>query len=271
MIVCIWYPSGGFGHFLNAVFTLHGKDFPGSTDKIAFGVAGDSHAFPLVVPKYLGSPTYTLPDLDPSLNYPVLIDTGINNESTHYRKIFPGAPTIKVCYDDYTWPIISRTMIEKAMSQHFSYEVSVNLEDWPTKESWAIREKYFLFLRDHPLRHRWKPDQSCHNLQIAQLIDYGSLLEFLAAFGVQDTFRPEWQQCMDANHVYINPVQQARWVMDNISNDTDLSIKNTWTQSVINYYIWLRYGIEVPANDYADWFTNTKQIANMLEDHGIRI
>ena len=27
MIYCVWYPSGGFGHFINAVLTLYSKDF----------------------------------------------------------------------------------------------------------------------------------------------------------------------------------------------------------------------------------------------------
>ena len=27
MIYCVWYPSGGFGHFINAVISLYGVDF----------------------------------------------------------------------------------------------------------------------------------------------------------------------------------------------------------------------------------------------------
>lgn len=272
MIVCIWYPSGGFGHFLNAVLTLHGKNFPGSSSDLTFSATGDSHAFPLALPKYLKNPkTYTLPDLDPSLDYPVLIDNGINDESIRYRHFFPGASIIKICYDDYTWPIVSRTMIEKAMAQDFSTQVSVDPANWPSSESWTIREKYFLFLRDHPLRHSWKPDKACYNLQIGCLVNYDLLLEFLSSFGTKDTFRPEWQQCMNANQIYIGPIQQAQWIMDNLSNSIDLLVEDVWTQAVVNYYIWLRYQFEVPANDYAAWFTNTKQIAKMLEDHGISI
>lgn len=272
MILCIWYPSGGFGHFLNAVLTKHGKNFPNVTNEITFSKNGDSHAFPLVLPKYFKNPsTYTLPDLNPSLNYPVLIDNGINNESTVYRKFFPNASTIKVCYTDYTWPIISRTMIEKAMAEKFSDQVHVNLQDWPSNEVWATREKYFLFLKDHPFRKQWRPDKICHNMEIEYLLDYDRLLQFLMPFGVQDTFRDEWQQCMNGNYAYINPVKKAKWVIDNLRNDVDLLIEDVWTQSVTNYYIWLRYKFEVPANDYAAWFTNTKQIAKMLEDHGIQI
>ena len=27
MIYCVQYPSGGFGHFINAILTLHGVEF----------------------------------------------------------------------------------------------------------------------------------------------------------------------------------------------------------------------------------------------------
>ena len=31
------------------------------------------------------------------------------------------------------------------------------------------------------------------------------------------------------------------------------------------------FGIEVPHNDYADWFTNTNDIVIMLDKHGVKI
>jgi len=45
MIYCVWYPSGGFGHFINGILTLHGKGFKRPTNKIEFSTTGDSHKF----------------------------------------------------------------------------------------------------------------------------------------------------------------------------------------------------------------------------------
>ena len=52
MIYCVWYPSGGFGHFINAVLTLHGEDFVSPKNQLIFSKNGDSHNLDLIVPKY---------------------------------------------------------------------------------------------------------------------------------------------------------------------------------------------------------------------------
>jgi hypothetical protein len=41
-------------------------------------------------------------------------------------------------------------------------------------------------------------------------------------------------------------------------------ITDIWTQAVVYYYIWLKYNIEIPHNDFADFFTNTDQIQNII-------
>jgi hypothetical protein len=42
------------------------------------------------------------------------------------------------------------------------------------------------------------------------------------------------------------------------------SITDIWTQAVVYYYIWISFGVEVPHNDYADFFRNTEQIAELV-------
>ena len=53
---------------------------------------------------------------------------------------------------------------------------------------------------------------------------------------------------------------------DDLTHITDI-----WSQAVIYYYIWLKYNVEVPHNDYANWFTNTKEIVTMLRDNGVEV
>lgn len=271
-VVCIWYPTGGFGHFVSALLDSHGIGFSNPREPLEFGQEGDSHAFPLALPKYFHNPDeYIFPNIDPSKKYPVLIDNGINDESITYRKIFNNAKTIKLCYSDYTWPIIVRTMIKKAMLSDITVEITVNLDDWPVDEEWSLREKYFLHLRDNPLRHLWRPDPHCCNLLVDDLLHYPLMLEKLSNFGVGDTFYDVWVKWKAANSQYINPVETAASVLTQLENPTNVELPKVdlWTQAVTNYYIWLKYGVTVPANDYSNWFTNTKEIIKMLNDQGV--
>lgn len=269
-LLCIWYPSGGFGHFVSAILTLHGRNFAKANVPLVFSPKGDSHAFPCLLPKYFHNPKhYQIPDTDPGLIYTVLIDNGINDESTLYRKHFPGSKTLKLCYSDHSWCIVARTMVEKALGRDLEDEISLDDSQWPSDENWAVREKYFLYLRDHPLRFSWRPSDDCHSVLLEQLVAYEDMRSCLADYGL-DPFYDDWQRWKTHNQTYVSPMETALDILKNIKNkqSIDLDIADLWTQSVVNYFIWLEYQFEVPANDYADWFTNTKQIVTMLEQHG---
>jgi len=275
-IFCIWYPSGGFGHFINAVLTLHGKNFAKSKDKnIVFDSLGTSHNFALIAPKYFHDPAHYDFNFNNSENYSVLIDNGINNETKTFVKFFPDAQIIKLCYSDRTWPIVARTMIEKAMRTSFDSEIEVDKELWPVQDSWAKREKYFLFLKDHALRHAWKLDNNCLNLFIDDMLDYQRLKQQLEKFQISlSNFEPLWNDWLKHNYTYINSVTTAEKTINAVrqGQPLDLStITDIWTQSVIYYFIWLTCEFEVPHNDYKDWFTNTKDIVTMLDKHGVSI
>jgi hypothetical protein len=270
-LILIHYPSGGFGHFVNAILTLYGTDFARPESCLEFSSGGNSHALPLLVPKFSHNPSrYTLPDLDPDLIYTVLIDNGINDESTTYQKYFPESRTLKICYSDHSWPIVARTMVEKALSKDLSEEIKIESTQWPDEEDWATREKYFLYLRDHSLRHKWRPSDHCHNILVEELLTYQTMASGLADYRLKD-FSSDWQRWRTHNEKYILPVQTAQIILEKIRSkqSLDLCVQDLWTQSVTNYFIWLRYNVQVPANDYADWFTNTQQIVTMLENHGV--
>ena len=158
MIYCVWYPSGGFGHFINGILNSYGQNFVRPKNKFEFSENGNSHQLDQVAPKYFQDQNYYTFDFDQSKNYSVLIDNGINNESKNFLNFFPDAKVIKICYSNITWPIIAHTMIVKAQRKNLTSELPI--VEWDSTEMWAQREKYFLFLRDHPLRYMWKSDNA---------------------------------------------------------------------------------------------------------------
>ena len=266
MIYCVWYPSGGFGHFVNAILTLRGKDFVRPKNNLEFSNNGNSHALDLVVPKYAKDCWPGGIEFLNDKNYCVLIDNGINNESDKFKSTFPDSKTIKICYSDYSWPVVARTMIEKAMGS--SIEEQLPADDWSTDEPWAQREKYFLFLRDHNLRHAWRSVDE-NDIDIDDLYDnYEGFVNTLNSVAKIEWCEDLWNKWRVANAKYIDPVVTARRIIDYVSVkwSYDLSdITDVWAQAVVYYCIWLRFGIEVPHNDYANFFSNTKEIIELVK------
>lgn len=275
MIYCVWYPSGGFGHFVNAIISLYGENFIKlDNSKLKFSSTGDSHQYALAAPKYLHDPEEYHFDFDQNKNYTVLIDNGIQNQTDKFKNVFPQAKVIKICYSDYSWPIVARTMIEKAMLVNFDSEVQLDQEGWIDNSPWAFREKYFLFLRDHELRYAWRPNDTDINLHVDDLLNYPQFYNKIRELFEIDSFDDDWNSWRAANKKYIDPVSIATDVMKSIKSQQSLpldTVTDTWTQSVVYYYIWLQYNFEVPHNDYSDWFTNTTDIVRMLEQHKIII
>ena len=275
-VVCIWYPSGGFGHFINGVLTLAGKDFKRpNNNNIEFNNNGNSHSLDLVAPKYFHDPPEYNFKFNNSSRYSVLVDNGINNESKKFCSMFPDAQVIKICYTDYTWPIVSRTMIEKAMNTNFDQHVFIDDGKWGTTDLWAQREKYFLFLRDHSLRFAWRNDPECTNINIDDMINYQQLYKKIVEIGIDiNAFESLWTQWYYYNKKYLEPVTTAYKILQHVDQQIDLDLSNitdVWGQSVIYYFIWLKYKFKIPHNDYANWFTNTKDIVIMLNRHGVLV
>jgi hypothetical protein len=154
-----------------------------------------------------------------------------------------------------------------------SEEITVDNDKWSCNDSWARREKYFLFLRDHMLRSAWRADHNHRHLDISSMLSYNQFKDCLPAVGIEtDDFQQLWTKWNHANHVYLDPVAVAQQVISDVKNNADSDIRHiddAWTQSVIYYYIWLEYNFEVPHNDYSNWFTNTKEIVIMLNKYGV--
>jgi hypothetical protein len=266
MIYCVWYPSGGFGHFVNAILTLHGQNFVRPKKSLTFSADGNSHNLDLVVPKYFKDCWPGRIEFVDSKNYCVLIDNGIDNESTQFKSQFPNATVIKICYSAYSWPVVARTMIEKAMSSSIESQLPVD-NNWRTDEPWARREKYFLFLRDHAFRCAWKSEDK-NSINVSEIYsDYDECFEIINSVAKTEHFADTWIQWRKANAKYIDPVITARSVLSCVvsKSSEDLThIDDIWTQAIIYYYIWLKYSVEVPHNDFADFFTNTDQILELV-------
>ena len=266
MIYCVWYPSGGFGHFVNAVLTLHGKNFQQSIDTDASpSKNGNFHTFKLAVPTYFHDPEMYQFEFDQSKNYSVLIDNGINNETEVFRNTFPDSQTIKMCYSDFSWPVVAKTMIVKA--QQLDFEKAIRPEDtnWKSNDDWAIREKYFLYLKDHYLRDKWRPNNISHNIFVEDLLDYNNIVNTVNSAGiVLDNFEELYQQWQKYNLCYFQPIVIAKEFINGTTLDTPIT--DIWTQAVVYYQIWCRYGVEVPHNDFANFFQDQQQFQQWLKD-----
>jgi hypothetical protein len=265
MIYCVWYPSGGFGHFINGILTLYGKDFKRPNNKITFSSTGDSHSLDCVAPKYTKNYNYKF---EPNYNYSVLVDLGINSNDCDFMQQFPGSQTIKLCYTDNTWPVVARTMIVKAMKSTLESEILLDSLSWCSNKNWAQREKYFLFLRDHDLRNRWKPESGISCITIDSMIDYHTLKNSLEQAGPElSEFKPLWNEWYASNEKYFMPVLLSQKIVNALHGDENLDltdITDIWTQAVIYYFIWLEFGKEVPHNEFSDFFTDVNQIRTWL-------
>jgi hypothetical protein len=269
-IYCVWYPSGGFGHFINTVLTHYGTDFvrPAST-KYQFSATGNSHNNELVAQKFLFNPVdYKFDFGKTTKQYSVLVDNGINDESKNFINTFPQAKIIKVCYSTLAWPVVASTAIHKAMESNFDSELAVDQLGWSGSSNWAQREKYFLFLAAHHHRMMWKPETDYYNLLVDDMLNYNVFYSRLSEFGIELTdFSELWDSWYKHNQKYIFPVVFAKKVMDAIDQNQSIDIshcQDLWTQAVVNYFIWDKFNYTVPANDFANWFTNTDQIIALL-------
>jgi hypothetical protein len=271
MICCIWYPSGGFGHYINAIISLYGEGFKRPSNNLLFSPEGNSHNLELIAPKYFHDPESYNFDFDSNFNYTVLIDNGINNQGEQFKQFFQGATTIKIGYSDWSWPVVANTMIVKAMNTDIDLEARANKNAWSTSEDWAIRENYFLYLRDHPLRYSWRPGQDCY-FDVLDIFNKERLVAQLQKLNiVLQSF--DHQLFITHNLKYIQPIITAQKIITAVKNCQEIKIDkcDLWTQAVVYYYLWLEYNFEVPHNNYSNWFTNTTDIVTMLKDHGVTI
>jgi hypothetical protein len=125
------------------------------------------------------------------------------------------------------------------------------------------------------LRSAWKPNGIDFTLEIDDIIEYADLLVALGSCGIElDSFNDIWKQWQAANQKYITPIHDAKTIINCVKNNVSFDLEHiidVWNQAVIYYYIWLEFGIEVPHNNYSNWFANTQEIVIMLNKHGVLV
>jgi len=286
-VVSIQYPSGGFGHFIHVILSAYCKKFNGQIIDYEFGIGGDSHSYPESLPTYFGTTEFDVVqyqqlkqqlDQDKNEFATILIDSGINNDSDEFRTVIHPDMSIRVVYDDWSWPLLSKLFYTRCMAAVTHSEQTIgewimpddNKWDDPT-QNWAVREKFFLYLRDHAYRYSWRSNHSTLNIPIDHVLNYQSLSKLLGQQFEINNFEPFYSSWYQTNLKHFEFFLKAQYVWKNLCNNIDINdIDDLFTQAVIYYYIWVEFGFEVPHNTYAAWFTNTKEIVTMLQHHGVK-
>ena len=94
-----------------------------------------------------------------------------------------------------------------------------------------------------------------------------SLFEKLNSIVSVEPFEQLWNDWQVVNSKFFYPIQTAEDVINAVENKVNIDIshiQDLWTQAVVYYYIWLQYNIEVPHNDFENFFKDTQQIINLV-------
>lgn len=282
-VVSIQYPSGGFGHFTHVILSAFCKNFSGKIINYDFGPGGDSHAYPLMLPKYFKAKDYNQKKYNKQLSLitseyaTVLIDSGIEDDSADFRQFISPDVSIRICYNDWSWPLIAKMFYTRCMAavenapQTIDHWIAPDQGKWKNlSEPWAIREKFFLYLRDHSFRYTWRANESMLNIPIETFLSYKTLYHTLSQIFNMSDFDSMYDNWYQTNYQHFKFYLDAQDVIKNLHNSKDIShIQDCFTQALIYYYIWIQYQFEVPHNDYAEWFANTDDIVKMLVDHKV--
>ena len=144
----------------------------------------------------------------------------------------------------------------------------MDADSWASAEPWAQREKYFLFLRDHALRKAWHAEPVIDCIFVNEMLNYNRLKYTIERTGIElSEFKGLWKEWYANNEQYFIPVTIAEQVLKKIEDQKsfDLThITDIWTQAIIYYFIWTKFDKEVPHNDFENFFTNTDQITQWL-------
>lgn len=280
-VVSIQFPQGGFGHFTHLILSQFGKDFHCSDDAKNYQNSESQencHDFPLWLPKYKNTDSYDSNDYKQKLSVlkekfvTAVVSSGWHNDSQEFELVLHPAVKIRIGYDDWSWPLAVKVFYERhqklysKFSQNHTYDLILNSHE----EDWHKREQLFLFLRDHSHRGKWRPLPNTLNISLIDYLVYNNLHSALNTQFQVDHFESVYESWFKQNSHYFDSYIQAWFVMNNLHNNTDISgITDVFTQATIYYYIWLKYNLEVPHNDYSSWFTNTKEIVKMLQEHRV--
>jgi len=292
-LYAIQYPAGSFGHFTHLIISNFGNNFVKSDDVVNFKnkkESGSSHFTSSMIKKYYCIDEYKdYVSADLVSDYTrltknnqfvtVIIDSGIADDSIEFLQFFPGAKHIRITYDDYSWPFSAKAFYTRCMAEVLHKKTSISqfiepdADRWNSNDPWEQREKYFLFLKEHPFREYWRDLNNCTNINVDKYLSYNELATALSFSCIGD-FEEVYDQFFKANKTHIEWYLECRRVLEALKNKENISLSNIndlFSQATINYYIYIIYNFEVPAWDYRDWFVNTTDIFDLLEKNNIII
>lgn len=285
-LLLIDYPSGGYGFYLARLINSFVTNVVHTPDSFLFDHLGTSHGLPLVAGEINTAQNRNLRSVD--IKYKTAIDQqkyvvipycpGIQDDTTDVLKNnFSNAKIIRLYYYDNTWPLVFENCITKATAKTLEDAVEFDPKKFGSSEDWARRENYSLLCEHHHYRNMWKEydHERFLNIDIFNLLSdpYQCLIQiadFIQGSVAQSNFLlAGHQQFLTANPAVAVHLEILRMV-NSLYIEQDLThISHLYHQAVLNFYVQSKYKVVIPANDYANWFTNTKEIVQMLHYQGV--
>lgn len=280
-LLLIQYPPGGFGFYIARLINSFVTNVVQTPDQFEFDRVGSSHLLPLVAGDIEYQRSRDLYDPDPQYwpaiqagqfvvipHCPGMADDSLNRALT----TFPRARILRVVYHDSAWPLVFQNCIIKAKLGTLENDVAFDHERYGSDADWAVRENYTLVLQGHDFRHLWKPYQAhnVYNLDVYTLLtNPAAALEFIAEIvggqvhDIQD-LPQRHQQFLSLNqntadHLEIYSLATTLPPAIDLTHITDI-----YQQAVFNFYVQTEFKIEIPVNDYANWFQNTDQVRDLV-------
>jgi hypothetical protein len=285
-LLLISYPSGGYGFYLTRLINYFVTNVVSTTDSFLFDDLGTSHSLPLVVGDIHFEKNRTLTvgveayqfDIDQQKYILIPYCPGINSDNpNNVIDMFPNAKIIRLFYQDNTWPLVFQNCIVKAATGNTEDDIEFDAEIFGSSDAWARRENFELLFKNHHYRTMWKQHDTVLNIDIFTLLtDPQHCLHQIAGLingsvTRMDELAIKHQQFLDANPNTVRHLEILD-IVKSLAKDQDLShINQLYQQAVLNFYIQLKFNFVIPSNDYANWFTNTKQIVTMLNNHEVKI
>ena len=280
-LLVIQYPPGGFGFYIARLINSFVTNVVRTADQFEFDKVGSSHLLPLVAGDIEYQRNRDLYDPDPQY-WPAIQDgqfvviphcPGMADDSLHrVLDTFPNAAILRVVYHDSAWPLVFQNCIIKAKLGSLAQDVAFASTTYGSSDAWAVRENYTLVLQGHDFRNIWKPidHHRVHNLDVYQLLtDPVCALTTIAKVVVGEVYGLETlpqrhQQFLTLNQNTTDHLEIYR-TATTLPRACDLGhIQDLYQQAVFNFYVQSTYDIEIPVNDYSDWFINTDQVLSLL-------
>ena len=263
MLVCVDYPSGGFGHFIAALLSRSFDSVFDRGGEFLLDSKGTSHQYPLHYSKWRHrDPSFELqPKFDFGDKHSVLlVDSGFDNSSDVIFSKIEAPFIIRLCIDDRAKSIVHQTCKIKAENSLFN----LNGNDWEERELFTLTYHHIDNNHDYYL-NTFSPGSDFFEINISDLFfNFESVKHRLAeVFGQpNNNIDLMHQQMVQSNIDFIkaeklvNSFEQSKPI-----NWNEYSIHE---QGFFNYWIEKTHNIEIPVFDYKDWFSSYEDVHELL-------